>query len=83
MKTSQRTGAGGVHPQQELLGSEVLLSVGFVPQKLLHLRQNRQRQLWKNLQKQKKQTFDSAEDLQLLLLTCCSGWFLCVRASVF
>lgn len=69
MKTSQRTDAGGVHPQQELLGSEVLLSVGFVPQKLLHLRQNRQRQLWKNLQKQKKQTFDSAEDLQLLLLT--------------
>lgn len=49
---------------QQLLGPQVLLSVGFVPQKLLHLRQDRRRQLWENLQK--KQRVGSTEELRLL-----------------
>lgn len=44
----------------ELLGPELLPSVGFVPQELLHLQQDRRRQLRKNLHGQK---VDSSEEL--------------------
>lgn len=69
MKTSHRVDAGGFQPQQELLASEVLPSVGFVPQKLFQLRQNRQRELWKNLQKQKSR---SLTPLRSFGCCCCS-----------
>lgn len=53
---------------QEPLGPELLPSVGFVAQKLLHLRQNRGGQLGKHLQKQRKQVWGS---LAFAAQTCC------------